>query len=168
MCRHVCFCGHHKYVNAPFVAHRSAEPKSMYLRKDRPVVSSVLHAPPGGDHGVDRLQRGRPRGGGEVLEEAVPALLHLAAPLDAGVLLDEVPLPPLLAAGLARRRPLRMRRAAGCVGGEGGELRPPAELCAGRAVARRQLGVAPEELAAGERKEEGGLSRGSEQELVQY
>ena len=52
--------------------------------------------------------------------------------------------------------------------GEGGELRPPAELCAGRAVARRQLGVAPEELAAGERKEEGGLSRGSEQELVQY
>ena len=59
--------------------------------------------------------------------------------LDPRVRLDEVPLPPLLALG-----PLGGVRV---VRGEGGQLRPPAELGAGLAVARGQLGVAPEKLA---------------------
>ena len=64
------------------------------------------------------------------------------------MLLDEVSLPPLLALD-------PLRRGGSCGGGvdvvrgEGGQLRPPAELGAGLAVARRQLGVAPEELAGG-------------------
>ena len=70
-----------------------------------------------------------------------PSLPHL----DPGVLLDEVPLPPLLALG-----PLGVH----VVRGEGGQLRSPPELGAGLAVARGQLGVAPEKLAGWKTMEE--------------
>ena len=70
-----------------------------------------------------------------------PSLPHL----DPGVLLDEVPLPPLLAID---------RLGVHVVRGEGGQLRPPPELGARLAVARGQLRVAPEKLAGWKTMEE--------------